>query len=194
MDQHLHVLFGRVLGDEPLPPPGDLAQEAMAGGRRLRRRRRLVVGGAAAVVTVLAAVGAVNLATTPPPAPALLDVATAPDCARLESAPAEAAILLRSDITDQQRFQLDRALRADRLVAQVRYESKEAAYEKFKQMYRDAPDLLAAVKPDQMDDSFRVTLADRSQHWALREAFADWPGVQTVVGGHACATSPGEHE
>jgi hypothetical protein len=55
VDQNLRVLFERALGDEPVPSPGDLAQEAMVQGTRLRRRRSLLAGGAAAgVVAVFA--------------------------------------------------------------------------------------------------------------------------------------------
>jgi hypothetical protein len=44
------MLFERALDDEPVPPPGDLAQEAMAERARLRRRRGLLAGGSAAGV------------------------------------------------------------------------------------------------------------------------------------------------
>jgi hypothetical protein len=62
VDQTLRVLFERALDDEPVPPPGDLAQEAMAHGARLRRRRGLLVGGSAAgVLALLATVVALNM-------------------------------------------------------------------------------------------------------------------------------------
>lgn len=171
MDQSLKTLFDRALSDEPLPPPGDLAQEAMASGRRRRRRRHLVVGGVASVVTVLAAVVAVNVTTAAPTTPTAVALANPPGCPQVVN---EIAVFLENDITDEQRAALDDWLRSDPRVRQARYESKEVAYAKFREMYWDAPDLVNAVKPDQLPASFRVTPAEGAARLALLASPCRW--------------------
>lgn len=182
MDQNLRVLFERALSDEPASPPGDLAQEAMAIGRRRRHRRHLLTGGVAGAVTVLATVVAVNMASTPPATPVAMSLMARPLCGEPAEPAIEVAIFLKPDITDQQRASLAESLRSDPHVLRVRYESKEAAYAKFKEMYRDAPDLVGAVKLRDMPDSFRVTMAASSDRLALQEESERQPGVESVVG------------
>ena len=178
MDQSLRVLFDRALSDEPLPPPGDMAREAMVGGRRLRRKRQLVIGGAAGLIAVLAAVVAVNVGTGPSTPLTAVALAMRAGCVERD----EIAVFLNQDVTDQQRAALDASLRSDPRVRAARYESKEQAYAAFKWHYRDAPDLVNAVRPDQLPESFRVTPAGSSGRLALQEELQRRPGVETVVG------------
>jgi cell division transport system permease protein len=93
----------------------------------------------------------------------------------------EVAIFLNGDVTDQQRSALDEALKGDPLVAQVIYESKEQAHEKFKTMYADAPDLVNAVKPGQLPESFRVRLKNPEQFEQINEKYKNNEGVETIV-------------
>ncbi|BCB79720.1 permease-like cell division protein FtsX [Phytohabitans flavus] len=93
----------------------------------------------------------------------------------------EVAIFLNNDVTDQQRSDLDNALKSDPLVAEVIYESKEQAHEKFKTMYADAPDLVNAVKPGQLPESFRVRLKNPEQFQQINDKYKNNEGVETIV-------------
>lgn len=93
----------------------------------------------------------------------------------------EVAIFLNNDVTEQQRSAVNEALKGDPLVAQVIYESKEQAYEKFKTMYADAPDLVNAVKPGQLPESFRVRLKNPEQFEQINEKYKNNEGVETIV-------------
>jgi cell division transport system permease protein len=93
----------------------------------------------------------------------------------------EVAIFLNNDVTDEQRSQLDAALKSDPLVAEVIYESKEEAHEKFKTMYADAPDLVNAVKPGQLPESFRVRLKNPEQFQQINDRYKNNEGVETIV-------------
>jgi cell division transport system permease protein len=93
----------------------------------------------------------------------------------------EVAIFLNTDITDAQRANLDQALKSDPLVRQVIYEDKATAYEKFKTMYADAPDLVSAVKPDQLPASFRVRLKDPEQFQQISDRYKSNEGIETIV-------------
>ena len=69
-----------------------------------------------------------------------------------------------------------RQLKADPLVKESIYETKEQAYERFKEMYEDAPDLVNAVKPDQLPESFRVKLNDPEQYEEIYDQYKDTRG------------------
>jgi cell division transport system permease protein len=95
----------------------------------------------------------------------------------------EVSIFLKADITDEQRSALDGELRADPLVADggVTYESREEAYENFRQLYRDSPDLVESVKPDTLPESFRVKLKDPQKFKEISERYKDKAGVDDIV-------------
>lgn len=93
----------------------------------------------------------------------------------------EVAIFLNTDVTDQQRSDLNAALESNPLVAEVIYESKEQAHEKFKTMYADAPDLVNAVEPGQLPESFRVRLKDPEQFQQINDTYKNYEGVETIV-------------
>ncbi|SCG76463.1 permease-like cell division protein FtsX [Micromonospora humi] len=197
MDQNLHVLFERALGVEPAPPTGDLAREAMVAGTALRRRRGLLAGGTAAgLVAVAATLVALNLApsSTEPVSPvvaagALLPSAD-PTCdRRWGRETVDVRVFLRPEITDQQRLDLRDALRSDPLVRNVTFQGHDEAYARFKEMYRDSPDLVNAVKPEQMPESFQVTLARAADFSRLVAGFRHTGGVDQILGGPCPARS-----
>ncbi|WP_326552038.1 permease-like cell division protein FtsX [Micromonospora sp. NBC_01813] len=191
----LRTHFARALDGEPPPAaPDDLARAAMTGGTRLRRRRQLGYTGAAAIVVVaLVAVGLVapiRDAPTPVPAQLAIPSSTPPLC---EGVPPDAAngvaIFLSEQITGAQRDAIETALRADPRLSTVQYESRQAAYERFLELYRDPPpevvlaepDLLERVTPDQLPESFRITLADPAMYPQVGPALRELPGVDEVV-------------
>jgi cell division transport system permease protein len=93
----------------------------------------------------------------------------------------EVSIFLANDIADDQRQGLEDALKGDPLVRQLTYESKEAAYARFKQMYRSAPDLIEATKPDALPASFRLRLKDPTKFKTISTKYRQRPGVDDIV-------------
>jgi cell division transport system permease protein len=93
----------------------------------------------------------------------------------------EVSIFLKADVTEEQRTALDGELRGDPLVDEVTYESREEAYNNFKQLYRDSPDLVESVKPDTLPESFRVKLKDPERFQEISERFQDKAGVEDIV-------------
>ncbi|MFV2013169.1 MULTISPECIES: permease-like cell division protein FtsX [unclassified Micromonospora] len=198
MDQ-LRTYFDRALDDEPAPavPPDDLARAAMVGGSRLRRRRRLTIGGAAVAVTVLAAVAAslaapVRDAPAPVPAQAAMP-SVSPGCELVRpttaEAATEAAVYLSVNVTAEQRRAVDAALRSNPQVGSVAFESRQDAYQRFIRRYKDDPavlldhpDLMEKVTPDQLPESFRITLANPSAYQQVSGGLQAMPGVETVTG------------
>jgi cell division transport system permease protein len=93
----------------------------------------------------------------------------------------EVSIFLNKEVTDAQRSSLDAALRSDPLVKDVTYENTDAAYNRFKEMFRDAPDLVNAIKPDALPDSFRVKLKDPEQFQQISEKYKDTEGIDEII-------------
>ncbi|WP_329107608.1 permease-like cell division protein FtsX [Micromonospora sp. NBC_01699] len=93
----------------------------------------------------------------------------------------EVAIFLKVDVPDEQRLGLEGELKSDPLVEEVIFESGEDAYNKFRTMFQDAPDLVNAVKPEQLPESFRVKLKNPEEYQAVYEKYKDTEGVDEIV-------------
>ncbi|MFC0099585.1 permease-like cell division protein FtsX [Micromonospora marina] len=93
----------------------------------------------------------------------------------------EVSIFLKTDATEEQVDALGQQLEQDPLVRDSTYVNKEQAYERFQQMYADAPDLVSAVKPDQLPESYRVKLNDPEQYKAIYDKYKATEGIDTIV-------------
>ncbi|MBF5028127.1 MULTISPECIES: permease-like cell division protein FtsX [unclassified Micromonospora] len=93
----------------------------------------------------------------------------------------EVSIFLKTDATKEQVDALGQQLDQDPLVKDSTYVNKEQAYERFQQMYADAPDLVSAVKPDQLPESYRVKLNDPEQYKAIYDKYKTAEGIDTIV-------------
>ncbi|MEU8260345.1 permease-like cell division protein FtsX [Micromonospora sp. NPDC048999] len=93
----------------------------------------------------------------------------------------EVSIFLKTDVTAEQRTDLDTKLHSDALVKEVTYVDKEEAYKRFQKMYADAPDLVNAVKPDQLPESFRLKLNNPEQYKDIYDQYKDSEGVEEIV-------------
>jgi cell division transport system permease protein len=93
----------------------------------------------------------------------------------------EVSIFLKNDVTEAQRTQLQGDLRADSLVQNVIYESREVAWQRFKTQFRDAPDLVNATKPDSLPESFRVKLKDAEQFQKINDKYKGKAGINEIV-------------
>jgi cell division transport system permease protein len=94
----------------------------------------------------------------------------------------QVSIFLKDDITDDQRKALGAALEADPLVKKpVIHESKEQAYQKFQQMFKDAPDLINATKSDALPESYRVQLKDPKQYNQVNLEYTGKDGIEEIV-------------
>ncbi|GAB3063830.1 MULTISPECIES: permease-like cell division protein FtsX [Micromonospora] len=93
----------------------------------------------------------------------------------------QVSIFLKTDVQEQQRTDLETKLKADPLVKDVTYVNKDEAYKRFQQMYADAPDLVNAVKADQLPESFRITLNDPQQYKQIYDQYKAAEGIDTIV-------------
>jgi len=93
----------------------------------------------------------------------------------------EVSIFLKGDVTAEQRDGLQNDLKADPLVQSVYHETKEQAYTNFRQLYREAPDLVESVKPDTLPESFRVKLKNPEQFQDISDRYRDRAGIDDIV-------------
>lgn len=84
-------------------------------------------------------------------------------------------------ITEEQQEQLRRELEAEPIVEEVFYESKEEAYERFTELFRNQPSLVETVDPDILPASFRVKLVDPDQFVVIAQQFQAFPGVEEII-------------
>ena len=92
----------------------------------------------------------------------------------------EVSVFLEDDISPDQRDEIQRDLDTMPQVQQVYYESKEQAYERFKEQFKESPELWENVPADALPESFRVKLVDPEQFEIVSSAFRDRPGVELV--------------
>jgi len=83
------------------------------------------------------------------------------------------------DTTDEQRAQIEEAIRKNPEVAAVFYESKQEAYIQFQDVFKDSP-IKDSLTVDEMQDSFRVKLVDPQQYEGLKSQLQPMRGVQKI--------------
>ncbi|MDG4763952.1 permease-like cell division protein FtsX [Solwaraspora sp. WMMD406] len=93
----------------------------------------------------------------------------------------EVSIFLVSDVSEEQRSSLQSSLDSDPLISNVTYESKDEAYARFQTLYQDAPDLVNAVKPEQLPESFRIKLIDPEEYQAIFDKYNGTEGIDEIV-------------
>lgn len=85
------------------------------------------------------------------------------------------------EITPEQQEQLREELEAQPVVAEVFFESKDDAYARFRELFRDQPNLVDSVDPDVLPASFRVRLENPQLFNVIAEQFEAYPGVEEIV-------------
>lgn len=93
----------------------------------------------------------------------------------------QVSIFLSPDISDEQRAELDQALASDPLVASYYFETQEDAYEQFRSLFSDQPDLVDAVGPESLPESFRLQLTDPEQYQQIDARYGQVEGISEIV-------------
>ncbi|BCY05853.1 permease-like cell division protein FtsX [Actinoplanes sp. L3-i22] len=93
----------------------------------------------------------------------------------------EVSIFLADNVEDAQIQALDQKLKASPLVKSSNHETKEQALERFKVLYADSPDFVAAVNADSLPESFRVKLKNPEDYDKFAKEIEGEPGIQRVI-------------
>lgn len=81
--------------------------------------------------------------------------------------------------TPQQKAEIKADLKKLPVVEKIYYETQEQAYKRYKKQFKDSP-VASVVRPDQLQDSFRVKLRDPTKYTVVASAFQGRPGVMDV--------------
>lgn len=94
--------------------------------------------------------------------------------------PVEVVAFLRHDATAAQKQAIADAMHAEPGASGVRFMRAAEAYEQFKRLYRDRPELAGAAGPQDLPASYRVTLPSQAAAEAAAARFRALPGVDEV--------------
>jgi len=93
----------------------------------------------------------------------------------------EVSVFLKADVTDDQRNNIESALKSNTLVKSYDHETKDAAWKRFQEQFKDAPDLVAATKQDSLPESFRIKLKDPNKVQDFSDQFRTQDGVSDII-------------
>jgi cell division transport system permease protein len=97
----------------------------------------------------------------------------------------EVSVFLQNNVTQAQRQSIDSAIAQSPLVKSRVYETREQAYERFKELWADSPSFVSSVGPDSLPESFRVKLKDPQQYQTFTNQIQGLPGIKDVIDQHA---------
>jgi cell division transport system permease protein len=93
----------------------------------------------------------------------------------------EVAVFLRDDISGGQNQHLFDVLNNMPEVDSVHYESKEEAYQRFLDLFKDQKDLVANTSKDAIPASFRVKLNDPEKFAVVAARLQGEPGIEKII-------------
>ena len=93
----------------------------------------------------------------------------------------EVSVFLKSDITDTQRQAIDGAIAQSPLVKSRSYETKEQAFNRFKELWQDSPDFVKSIGPNSLPESFRVKLKNPEQYKEFASQIQGLQGIDQII-------------
>ncbi len=93
----------------------------------------------------------------------------------------EVSVFLKDSISQSQIDRLERLISDMPEVASVEFESKEAAYERFKRIFANQEALVQNVTADAMPQSFRIKLNDPEKFEVISARLANEPGIDQII-------------
>jgi hypothetical protein len=168
MTQRLHDALRAEydLAHDALRPDGVAAVQASA-----TRRRRRQLGAATAALALAMTGGVTAWRLAPGDEPAQVGGL---GCDRPG---VDVSVFLRVDATDSEIEEVQRMIEGSPEPYCLVFESREAAWERFKQQFRDAPELVAATKIETLPASFRFRVAKASESDKVEPRVRELAGV-----------------
>src|SRR3954469_1952033 len=93
----------------------------------------------------------------------------------------EVSVFLKSDVTDTQRQAIDAAIAQSPLVKSRTYESREQAFNRFKELWQDSPDFVKSIGPNSLPESFRVKLKNPEQYKSFADQIQGLQGIDQII-------------
>jgi len=92
----------------------------------------------------------------------------------------EVSVFLRDEASQGEIDALSQKIHAMPEVQEVFYESKEQAYERFLELFKESPALVENVSPESLPASFRVKLHDPEKFAVISARLAGEPAIDTI--------------
>ncbi|MCW3820595.1 permease-like cell division protein FtsX [Micromonospora sp. DR5-3] len=89
-------------------------------------------------------------------------------------------VFLTHDVTAEQKAAIEAALAGLEPVEGIRFESREQAWQHFKEMVEDRPDLVGQVSADALPESYRLTTEGREFDCGRLVPIRGLPGVDEI--------------
>jgi FtsX extracellular domain len=93
--------------------------------------------------------------------------------------PVVITVYLRDAVTGPQKVAIEAKLRALPGMSGLAFETRAQAYARFKEMFKNQPDLVARASPEDLPESFKITLPSPAAEPVLAE-LRQLPGVDQV--------------
>jgi cell division transport system permease protein len=94
----------------------------------------------------------------------------------------QVSVFLKNSVTQPERDAIRQVLVQLPQVQHVYYESKQQAYARFQQQFRDVPELVKNTQPSALPESYRVKLKDPRKYAIVASAVQNMAGVDEVQG------------
>jgi len=98
----------------------------------------------------------------------------------LQTEQLEVQVFLTGDVSEDERASIRADLEQMTEVQTVVFESKQEAFNRFKQLFRDQPGIVENTEPDALPESFRVKLKDPQQFEIVRDRLQGRPGIEEI--------------
>jgi cell division transport system permease protein len=93
----------------------------------------------------------------------------------------EVAVYLNDGISQADRERIQTVLTRMPEVAKVQYESKEQAFARFEELFKNQPELANNVSPDALPASYRVQLVDPEKFEVVKAQLEGQPGIEKII-------------
>ena len=98
----------------------------------------------------------------------------------LQTEQLEVQVFLTGDVSEDERASIRADLEQMTEVQTVVFESKQEAFNRFKQLFRDQPGIVENTEADALPESFRVKLKDPQQFEIVRDRLQGRPGIEEI--------------
>lgn len=89
-------------------------------------------------------------------------------------------VFLTTDISQDQRNEIQRDLLQMQEVSSVEFESKQEAYQNFRRLFANQPEIVENTSPDALPESFRIRLKDPKKFRVIRDRLEGRPGIRAI--------------
>ncbi|MEV6299558.1 permease-like cell division protein FtsX [Actinoplanes sp. NPDC051861] len=93
----------------------------------------------------------------------------------------EVSVFLAEDATEAQKSSINQTIESSPLVEEMKHETKEEAFARFKVLWKDSPDFVNSISPESLPESYRVRLTNPEQYSEFAKQIEGLPGIRQII-------------